>query len=141
VVCILLLQGVYALKRYWHWQHEQLTVRPKIAGVVYIEGKLTSGAQLRVAMVDKAAPPCASLPVIATSNAMGSFAAPPVRKPRFSVRGGPISLAICVTRGKAQIDSWVTAVTPGALPPMLLTCQFPIEEGTPSRVHACSGMP
>jgi hypothetical protein len=141
VVCILLLQGTYALKRYWYWQHEQLTVRPKIAGVVYIKGKRTAGIELRAAMAEHTVPACASLPVIATSSSMGSFVASALRKPRFRVGRGQITLAICLTRGKTEVDSWVTTYQPGALPPLLLMCEFPIEEGARSKAHACFSTP
>lgn len=141
VACILLLEGAYALKRYWYWQHEQLIVRPKIAGVVYIKGKRTGGIELRAAITERAVRPCVSLPVIATSSSMGSFLAPALYKPRFRVGRGQIKLAICLTRGKTEIDSWVTTYKPGALPPLLLMCEFPIEEGARSKAHACLNMP
>jgi hypothetical protein len=141
VGCFLLLEGIYAAEGYWRRQHQQLTVRPKIAGVVYIKGTVTGGIQLRVAKVGRVVPQCSALPVVATSDAMGGFVAPALREPRFRAGRKQISLAICVTRGKATIDSWVTTYKPGAVPPILLMCEFPIEEGARSKVHACFNMP
>lgn len=141
VVFVAALEAAYALKHYWYWQNEQLTVRPQIAGVVYIRGRRTGGIQLRAAMVSSTVPPCASRPVIATSRKFGDFVAPELRKARSHVGNDNISLAICLTQGNTQIDSWVTNYRPGALPPILLMCEFPIEEGARSKAHACSNMP
>lgn len=141
VIFVVALEAAYALKHYWYWQNEQISVRPKIAGVVYIKGKRTGGIQLRAAMVGSTVPSCASRPVIATSRKFGDFVAPELRKARSHVANDNISLAICLTQGKTEIDSWITNYKPGALPPISLMCEFPIEEGARSKAHACSNMP
>ena len=141
VALVVILEAAYALKHYWHWRNELVTVRPKIAGVVYIKGKRTAGIQLRAAIAGRTNPPCVSRPVIATSSSMGSFIAPALREHRYRVASGETSLAVCLMQGNTEVDSWVSVYRPGALPPILLTCEYPIEEGRGSAAHACFSTP
>jgi hypothetical protein len=134
-VVVLAQPGNYHLRQ---WT-EPVVVRPEITGVVYFYGAPASGVELRAAKVGSSNwPSCKSLPVVAVSNKMGAFRASALRKPSLLVnKSERIPVEVCLSRGKIQIDSWVSFLLPNERPVVQLKCEFPGPQTGQPEDHPC----
>ena len=109
---------------------EPVVVRPAITGVVYFYGVPASGVEVRAAQVgNNNWPSCGTLPVVAVSNNAGEFSAPALRKPSFLVNNSKrIPVEVCLSRGKVQLQSWVSFLLPNELLVHKLKCKYPVPE-------------
>lgn len=136
VAVVVLTQPVKYQLRQWA---EPVVVRPEIAGVVYFHGAPASGIELRAAKVGSSNwPSCNALPVVAVSNKAGAFHAPALRKPSLLViKSERIPVEVCLSRGKIQIDSWVSFLLPNERPVVRLKCEFPGPQTGRPEDHPC----
>lgn len=131
LLSLVLLVGPVA--RMWQELTEPVLILPEIEGVATLHGKPLAGLEVRRAMVPaKEWPSCNSLPVVATSDALGRFRVPATYRPSFLTEVGGFAYEVCYLHNGALVTSLVGFANFNEFDSIKVRCDFPgIKTGHP----------
>ena len=133
VVAFLVSVAVLPAKHLWQRMTQPVLVAPAISGTAKHHGKPVAGLQVRRALLSAHSKwDCASLPVVAESNAAGAFHVAALYKPHFRLPPKDIVLATCFMHRGERIDSSISFPLLGyqSYSWVLVKCDWPLPVAT-----------
>jgi hypothetical protein len=116
--------------RKYHQLTAPVIIRPAVVGSASLHGKPLAGVEIRMATVHGMdGPTCSALPLVATSDILGSFHAPALRRSRIFVQNKQIFVHTCFVRNGTELGyGWVAILWPGEVSSWTIQCALPAPE-------------